>query len=161
MKQSDLQAMGFVRFLPVGELRGDYSAVPEEPGVYAVVRPEAGVRRFLEHSSGAWHKDRCPTVDRAILARKWVHGTELLYFGKAGPGGVGRRTLRQRVREYLRFGSGQVKNHWGGRYIWQLADSEKLLVGWMPACDSRAIEKRMLRDFKYEHGRLPFANLRE
>ena len=53
--------------------------------------------------------------------------------------------------------------HWGGRYIWQLDDTDQLLVAWHAinwSEDAREYEKRLLAHFADLHdNRRPFANL--
>ena len=53
--------------------------------------------------------------------------------------------------------------HWGGRYLWQLADSSEFVIAWQESpteVNPRDEEKQLLRRFRETHGRLPFANLR-
>ena len=68
-----------------------------------------------------------------------------------------------RLRQYARFGAGAPVGHWGGRYIWQLADSSELLVAWHVISwyeIARDYERRLLKRFAELHdGRRPFANL--
>ena len=61
----------------------------------------------------------------------------------------------------MQFGLGKPCAHWGGRYIWQLADAKDLLVYWKPTLgrDPRLVEKAMLSKFVEKYGCLPFANL--
>ena len=62
----------------------------------------------------------------------------------------------------MRFGSGKNVGHYGGRYIWQLADSDDLVVCWKCVEDSRRVEAAMIAEFKKNHnGKRPFANLQD
>jgi hypothetical protein len=90
------------------------------------------------------------------LAGRWLTGERVVYIGKAD-------VLRTRLRQYARFGAGQPVGHWGGRYIWQLADEETLLVAWRMVDageTAREAERALLARFAEQHGgRRPFANL--
>jgi hypothetical protein len=65
--------------------------------------------------------------------------------------------------QFARFGAGEPVGPWGGRFIWQLNDSDSLLVAWhVVTWDelARAYEKRLLARFAVLHrGVRPFANL--
>ena len=53
--------------------------------------------------------------------------------------------------------------HWGGRYIWQLADSADLVVAWRRCNEGETAREReveLLSAFTQQYARLPFANLR-
>ena len=70
----------------------------------------------------------------------------------------GREDL-ERIRAYLRFGAGAAVGHSGGRYTWQLAGSDNLLVTWKIAEGAREQESALLSAFVAKFGQLPFANL--
>jgi hypothetical protein len=57
----------------------------------------------------------------------------VVYVGKAG----GARGLRDRLWAYARQGHGRSAGHSGGRFIWQLASSDELVVGWREVRCSR------------------------
>lgn len=99
-------------------------------------------------------------VSIAELEANWVEGTSVVYIGKAG--GVGSSaTLQKRISQYIRFGQGANVGHWGGRYIWQLADSRDLVVCWkiLTNEEPREVERLMIADFIDVHGgKRPFAN---
>jgi hypothetical protein len=152
---------GFKGFVPFAEL--PTSNVPRGPGVYVVTRPAAAPPVFLPTSPAGWCRgeDKDPTVSPAELHSNWIPGEPLLYIGKAAAGKTGTNGLRKRLALYRRNGIGKNSaRHWGGRYIWQLADSAELLVGWREEFDARPLEKSMLADFKAMYsGKRPFANL--
>ena len=60
----------------------------------------------------------------------------------------------------MRFGQGKDVGHKGGRYIWQIPNSENLVVCWKPTQeDSRTVEAELIQQFVAEFGKRPFANL--
>ena len=159
--RAKLQRDSFVGFLSVGELRNySLSQVPDEPGVYVFLRESDQEVEFLDRSTGGHFKKKDPTVSLDDLEKAWVSDTSIIYIGKAGTLD-GSATLRSRLKQYLAFGQGAQAGHWGGRYIWQLADAEELIVCWRTTDfhHARTVEKQILAAFESEHDRLPFANL--
>jgi hypothetical protein len=147
---------GFRGFVTFEELRGRLGDVPSNGGVYIVLREGSEPVSFRDSNPGGRFKGRDPTGAADVLRMKWVEGCEVVYIGKGND-------IRRRLKHFADFGSGKPIGHWGGRYIWQLADSANLLVAWM-ACASdetaRMMETRLLRRFGEEHGgRLPYANI--
>lgn len=123
--------------------------------MYAVLRETDQAPRFLDANPGGRFKDRDPTVPVSTLSSKWVKGAQTLYIGKGD-------NLQRRLKQYARFGRCEKVGHWGGRYIWQLADSEDLLVCWKrcnPEVSARALETELLEAFVARYGKLPFANI--
>lgn len=150
-----LEAMGFEGFVRFEELPA--KGVPTGGGVYAILRVEHDPPVFLAQSpAGAIRGD--PSVAPEKLTEAWVDGAEVVYFGKASEGP--RRGLRRRLDEYRRHGLGGRARHWGGRYIWQLADADRLLVAWKPTPNEHPerVEARLLHEFLRATGRRPFAN---
>jgi len=148
------------------ELRSSELAdVPCKPGAYVVFRPSKAHPRFIHPSPAGWFKAQDPSVSIERLKDEWVPGAHVVYIGKAA---FRRRrklieALRERLGEFARFGAGEAIGHKGGRLIWQLADSDELLVAWQEVTwgeDARGYEKRLLCRFGALHGgRRPFANL--
>ena len=154
--------LGFGGFMPVRDLRASGLAeVPRVPGVYALVRSSDDLPVFESVSAGGHFKGKDPTVPVVELLGEWVHGSRIVYIGKAGGPG-GRATLRSRLKQYLDFGAGRPIGHWGGRLVWQLRDAEDLLVGWLATANRSPVdvECNLIAAFRAEHGRLPFANLK-
>jgi len=95
-----------------------------------------------------------------VLRANWVEGTPVVYIGKAGdPGSAA--TLRSRLGQYFKFGAGRNIGHWGGRYIWQLADAQDLIVCWLPLPHGlpSETETQLIQQFRNKYGTRPFANL--
>lgn len=151
----------FKGFRPISALwRDGYEPISEKPGVYLILRASQEPPAFLARSTGGHFKGKDPTVTIPRLQNEWVPAVDILYIGKAGTdsGGV---HLRTRLKQYLEFGRGLPKAHWGGRLIWQLRDAPELVVAWRetPGESPRDVERRMIAEFESAHGRLPFANL--
>ena len=111
---------------------------------------------FVNKGTGGFFKGKDPNVAIKILQEKWVKGSPLLYVGKAAD-------LNSRICQYVRFGQGSAVGHYGGRYIWQIKDLEKLWISWEELkSETEAInkERQILRDYKNRHLKLPFANLK-
>lgn len=134
--------------------------VPTESGVYMVLRPDEEPPVFRAKSSAGWFKKKDPSVDIAKLGSAWLSNASVLYIGKAAAGMHGKRGIRKRLREYRRHGEGAAVGHWGGRYIWQLAQSERLLVAWMrtPGVGPESVESQLISEFERTFGARPFAN---
>lgn len=157
------QLAGFCEGMTFASLRASRHRGPDQkPGVYVVVYPFEYPPKFLEAGSGGWFKNRDPNVDIQELWKRWVRSSRLLYVGKAGAPGES-VDLRDRISLFSRYGRGSNASHWGGRYIWQVEQSEELIVRWRPTPNEvpRRIERRLIEDFVAHYGKRPFANLRD
>ena len=134
---------------------------PDRMGVYLITRSGKFPVHFLENSTGGTRKGKRPTVSLEELKNKWVHDACVLYIGKAG-GAKQEKTLSKRLSEYMDFGQGKSKPHWGGRYIWQLADSSELGIYWLKlrSHEPAEVERALIDAFFEKYQQLPFANLR-
>jgi hypothetical protein len=156
-----IRQSGFVGFVKISALQESKCCnVPDVSGVYMVLRTAKTRRKFQCDSRGGHFKGRNPAVPVERLESKWVEGTLVVNIGKAGP--TRKRTLRNRLAEFMRFGQREPVAHWGGRYIWQVADSRDLLVCWKatPDVHPRVEESRLITEFEAAYRKLPFANLR-
>lgn len=156
-----LKQNGFTGFVSIQELWNQgCSTIPRQPGIYAILRDSNDPPEFLTVNTSGNDDKKDPTVAIDDLKKKWVNGAEVLYFGKVG-GENSQRTLRDRIGEYLKFGQSRSKNHWGGRYIWQLKGFENLLVAYkpLPNEDPKTIENSMIKEFERIYRKKPYANL--
>ena len=155
-----LEAEGFEGFFTVGRLHSEgCDGLPNEPGVYAMVREWLAPPEFLVRSIAPVWRGQDPTQPIEALRERWVPGAQVVYLGRAPGPGV-RSLLRQKVKRYLRFGHGKVVGHWDGRFVWQLRDHAGLRVAWKTtdAEDVSPTEARLRTRFREHYGVLPFAN---
>jgi hypothetical protein len=116
--RSSLEVSGFRGFISGSTLMGQPGhAIPREPGVYVVLRAPQEKPVFLDRSPAGHFKGKDPSVPVAWLEEQWVEGSEVIYIGRT------KNLFRRIVREHLRFGQGAPIGAWGGRLIFQLAES--------------------------------------
>ena len=157
----DLKKYGFQCFKAISSLKSyGYDEIPKEKGVYMVIRESKAPIIFINESIGGHFKGKNPTVSIEELNTQWVNNTFVLYIGKAG-GMNSKATLRSRLRQYLEFGKGRDIGHWGGRYIWQIQESDNLLIAWKPLLNEEpeSVETTLINEFRSKYGKRPFANL--
>ena len=162
--EDEVEALKLDGITEVSMLKQSCSGLPKSAGVYVVLGNYPEMPEFLEKGTGPEFHNKKGTrqpmnYSVSDLERKWVDNTWIVYIGKTD------NTLYKRISDYIKFGKGQDVAHRGGRAIWQLPDSEKLLIGWKiiePPITAEQIEKEWLRVFKNNHNdKLPFANWRE
>jgi len=148
-----LKARGFVGFVRARDAYLDRcAAVPAQPGTYVVLRTGAAAPEIVSRSRGGYFKGKDPTAPAEVLRERLITSTPTMYIGKAD-------ILQRRIRQLLDFGNGKPVGHYGGRYLWQVADADDYLIAWRLEADPRAGESALLEDFVTEFGSLPFANL--
>ena len=150
---------GFEGFIPLGQVPSSLLDVPAEVGVYVVARLSKLPAVFRKQSQAGWFKDQDPSYPIDVLKAKWVRNAETLYIGRAGP--TARRTLRRRISELVRFGSGESVAHRGGRALWQLEGIWDAIIAWkVSRNDPAKTERKLIAQFERKYGQLPFANFR-
>lgn len=150
---------GFNGFISIRNLMDDNSIIPKKKGIYLILRNKSEPV-FRYPGSGGHFKGKDPNIPVEELNTHWVNDTAVVYIGKAGKEGS-RATLHSRLKHYLSFGRSNKSPHWGGRLIWQLDKANELLVCWkeLPFDDPRVVEKTLIKAFKEQYGKRPFANL--
>ena len=156
---ADLKGYGFIGFVPfrtwTKRLVLDVDGRDSE-GVYVIARESVELPAFIEERH---HKPRPIVRTAQEAAARWVDGEQVLYFGKA-PLRKRPKGLANRLAEYHAHGFGSGAQHYGGKLIWQLANTDELIVGWkgLGAGESAAIESGLIKGFALLHGVQPYAN---
>ncbi len=128
--------------------------IPETPGVYWVLVPEGMTISFTAEA----RNQHAPLYPVKTLLRKHEKCAEreVLYIGKAeGAGG-----LRQRLKQYMKYGQGTGKIHKGGRAIWQVENAGLLLLAYETCANAESREKQLLQEYKIRNNTYPLANWR-
>lgn len=88
--------------------------IPDMPGVYRVLAPEGIPIQFKSTASNL----TAPLYPVDVLTQKYAdcQDKQTLYIGKAR----GKKGLRQRLQQYMKYGWNEAGNHKGGRAIWQI-----------------------------------------
>lgn len=151
-----LERAGFSGWIPWSACPEALVRIPQNAGgVYVVYRTGLPTPSYLDRSpAGTFRGD--PAVVRESLEANWVRDARVVYIGKADQG-----RLRKRLEEFIDFGRGGKRRHWGGRLIWQLAQAEDLLIAWRVLPSSiipRDVETEMINAFRTAYGKPPFAN---
>lgn len=155
----EIEKNGFTGFLSIGELNLSKRIIPKSKGVYCVLYLSELNPAFVKKGSGGFFRGQDPNVSIDLLNSKWVDNTKVIYIGRGGQEGK-QSNLHSRLSQYLRFGQGKNVGHWGGRYIFQLEYSSKLLVCWKITEEPEKLESQLLRDFEEFYGKLPFGNIK-
>jgi len=162
-QEIDLRGHGFEGFVKISYLKANgCDVIPKEKGVYIVAKEDSEAIDYLERSIGGHFKGKDPTVSISELKANWVDGAYVIYIGKAG-GAESNATLLSRIDQLIEFGKGKDIGHSGGRYIWQLKDADELVLAWkrLPSNDPEQEETELIRDFRNQYGKRPFANLQK
>lgn len=147
-----IQSAGFTGFKTIKQLRTEKTIIPKTNGVYLILNPHMDCS-FLEIGTGGFFKGRNPNVDVELLRENWIENSPIVYIGKA-------TSLHKRLGQYFRFGEGKNVGHWGGRFIWQMANSCDLIVCWKETKENpREVEKLLIQEYIGHYGKRPFANL--
>jgi hypothetical protein len=155
-----IKSCGFNGYKTVEYLWTNLKILPKQKGVYLVLNPNYKNIKFILPGVGGFLKDKNPNVPIEELQNNLVLDSLVVYIGKAGDLS-GKSNLHKRLRQYLRFGQGKKIGHWGGRYIWQLANHKDLIICWKVTeqDNPRDVEKKLINEYCLQFHKLPFANL--
>jgi len=157
----ELKKQGLNGFYSIKELTQNPLLIPKEKGVYLVLSFYNEVK-FLKEGTGGYFKGKNPNVPIAELKRNWISNALILYIGKAG-GLDSKATLYSRLKQYIKFGQGKDVGHYGGRFIWQIQNSNELIVCWKELLNSEPsiVESQLIEEFSKKYTKRPFANLKD
>ena len=138
---------------------GHLNSIPDAEGVYAVYLPDKFTITIKQDSDAIKSPRKPYNIEKLksklkLIMQDGLVDNNVVYIGKADD-------LRNRTRQFIRFGMGLGSNHAGGRALWQIENNKKLLFEYTLCSGSRLKEKEMLLDFKSRHGDYPFANFQK
>lgn len=147
---------GFINVGKIKDWKNWITNLPKEKGVYAITRDNGNDPCFLEIGTGGFFKDENPNVSIKELLDKWNKSNHtIMYIGRTGYDlKDSDATLYRRVKDYMRFGSGEKAPHRGGKFIWQLADSKDFDVWYKVSDKPETLESELIENLN------PFANLK-
>lgn len=134
-----------------------FKSIPKTIGIYMVVKPKDKPITFSANTTAIIEYDGCNLLYNAdSLQTKFENSDkEILYVGKAG----GRNNrLRQRIKQFVKYGYKEVNNHRGGRAIWQIESNEDLFIRYLECDNPEEKEKEILLAYINKYGILPVAN---
>ena len=140
--------------LTINELMKDNcEGVPDKSGIYWILVPD-GMTISFDKRIDDMHKFY--PVEKLLRKYENCSEREILYIGKA----EGTKGLRQRLKQYMKFGQGKGNIHRGGRAIWQIEHFGFLLVAYEVCENAEYREKQLLQEYKMRNGTYPLANWR-
>lgn len=128
--------------------------IPGVSGIYWVLAPEGLPIQFEPTALNP----AAPLYPVDVLMQKHAacKDKRILYIGKAS----GKKGLRQRLQQYMKYGWNKAVNHKGGRAIWQIQNAGMLLLTYEPCPDCVEREHQLLHDYQAVNGCYPLANWR-
>lgn len=133
------------------------SHVPFESGVYFVLVPDLFDVNFSNNTTAIReYMGRSLLYPAEELASRFQNSDKrIMYIGKASGE---RNRLRQRLRQLVRYGYGEVQNHRGGRALWQIDNAHQLLIEYLPCEQATQAEADLLHEYVNRFNSLPIAN---
>lgn len=153
-QKQELEKNGFQGFVTISDLTKNPALAPSEKGVYMILRESENAPEFLKEGTGGFYKGKNPNVTIPKLKQNYISNSHILYIGQTTT------SLYERLNLYMCFGNGESVMHYGGRYIWQLKDAQKLIVCWKKLKNGNPENEEyyLIEEFKKQHNKLPFAN---
>lgn len=125
------------------------------PGIYAIYLRTNTQPTFIDVID---NPNLTNPVSCEFLMNKWLYinknnKTDIVYIGKGN-------SLKERIRQLIRFGHGKRNKHLGGEWLWQINNIEdlRLLTSSCPFNEERGYERWLLDEFTKSHNELPLCN---
>lgn len=130
-------------------------SIENKPGVYFITLPtnEILINDFTTAITKHKNKNLIYSIDKLKIKYENSDGN-LVYIGKAS------HNLSERTDRLVKYGKKEVKNHRGGRAIWQINAPFILNFQYLLCEDPDSLESNLLIDYKKNYGVYPLANFR-
>lgn len=132
----------------------DLRHIPAAPGIYLVGVPFDGFEPNISDATTGprFVKGRSMLYPASKLKEKFnLSDKRCLYIGESD-------NLQHRITLFLQYGRGEDVPHRGGRAIWQIANSDELILAWCPCPNHENVKSALLASYRQSFGVLPMAN---
>ncbi len=137
--------------------------IPNKKGIFMVLTTDIEYPGFCteEQIKNKYQVANLKKPLSAILEEaqnRWIENNYILFIG-----GTTSTGLKERIKNFIKFGKGETDDRCGGWYVWLLRCLCPILLCWVSlpdVCNPINVRDSLIREFKkYHNGNQPYANV--